>query len=78
MDTKDWLIRDLKEDWLEERASRVEKVNKIDKDYYEQYDIKQGLRNSDGTGVVVGFTKIGSVHGYTYCCLLYTSPSPRD
>ena len=73
MDTKDWLIRDLKEDWLEERAGRVEKVNKIDKDYYEQYDIKQGLRNSDGTGVVVGFTKIGSVHGYTYCDGIKTS-----
>ena len=73
MDTKDWLIRDLKEDWLEERAVRVEKVNKIGKNYYKQYDIKQGLRNSDGTGVVVGFTKIGSVHGYTYCDGVKTS-----
>ena len=67
METKDWLIKDLKENWFEERAARVESVNKIDKEYYRQYDIKQGLRNSDGTGVVVGFTKIGSVHGYTYC-----------
>ena len=67
METKDWLIRDLKDNWLEDRAAKVERVNKIDKEYYRQYDIKQGLRNSDGTGVVVGFTKIGSVHGYTYC-----------
>jgi citrate synthase len=67
VETKDWLIKDLKENWFEERAARVESVNKIDKEYYRQYDIKQGLRNSDGTGVVVGFTKIGSVHGYTYC-----------
>lgn len=67
METKDWLIRDLKEDWLEDRAKKVAEVNTIDKEYYKQYDIKQGLRNSDGTGVVVGFTKIGSVHGYTYC-----------
>ncbi len=67
METKDWLIKDLKENWFEERAARVESVNKIDKEYYRHYDIKQGLRNSDGTGVVVGFTKIGSVHGYTYC-----------
>ncbi len=73
METKDWLIRDLKENWLEERAEKVEKVNKIDKEYYKQYDIKQGLRNSDGTGVVVGFTKIGSVHGYTYCDGVKTS-----
>ena len=67
METKDWLIRDLKEDWLEQRAEIAEEVNKIDQEYYDHYDIKQGLRNSDGTGVVVGFTKIGSVHGYTYC-----------
>ncbi|PUU95395.1 citrate/2-methylcitrate synthase [Halanaerobium sp.] len=67
METKDWLIKDLKDNWLEDRAAKVERVNKIDKEYYRQYDIKQGLRNSDGTGVVVGFTKIGSVHGYTYC-----------
>ena len=67
MENKEWLLRDLKENWLEESAEKVEKVNRIDKEYYKQYDIKQGLRNSDGTGVVVGFTKIGSVHGYTYC-----------
>jgi citrate synthase len=73
VETKDWLIRDLKENWLEERAEKVEKVNKIDKEYYKQYDIKQGLRNLDGTGVVVGFTKIGSVHGYTYCDGVKTS-----
>jgi len=67
VENKEWLLRDLKENWLEESAEKVEKVNRIDKEYYKQYDIKQGLRNSDGTGVVVGFTKIGSVHGYTYC-----------
>ena len=73
METKDWLIKDVKENWLEDRAKKVEKGNKIDKEYYRQYDIKQGLRNSDGTGVVVGFTKIGSVHGYTYCDGVKTS-----
>jgi citrate synthase len=64
---KEWLLKNVRENWLKERTEKVEKVNTIDKEYYKQYDIKQGLRNSDGTGVVVGFTKIGSVHGYTYC-----------
>ena len=27
-------------------------------------EIKRGLRNADGTGVMVGCTKIGSVQGY--------------
>jgi citrate synthase len=47
VETKDWLIKDLKDNWLEDRAQKVEQVNKIDKEYYRQYDIKQGLRNSD-------------------------------
>ncbi len=29
-----------------------------------QYNLKRGLRNADGTGVLVGFTKGGSVQGY--------------
>jgi citrate synthase len=33
-------------------------------DYYEKYNVKRGLRNSNGTGVLVGLTKIGNVHGY--------------
>ncbi|MFN2339717.1 MAG: citrate/2-methylcitrate synthase [Halanaerobium sp.] len=67
MKNKEWLLKNVRENWLKERTGKVVKVNTIDKEYYKQYDIKQGLRNSDGTGVVVGFTKIGSVHGYTYC-----------
>ncbi len=52
--------------WLNKVSEEVEGVNKISEEYYKKYDIKQGLRNSDGTGVVVGFTKVGSVHGYKY------------
>jgi citrate synthase len=33
LDTKDWLIQNLKEEWLENRAVKVETVNKIDKEY---------------------------------------------
>ena len=29
-----------------------------------QGEVKKGLRNSDGTGVLVGVTKVGSVQGY--------------
>lgn len=35
----------------------------IDKSYYNT-NIKRGLRNDDGTGVMVGVTRIGSVQGY--------------
>lgn len=39
-------------------------VNSIDPALYEQYPIKRGLRNSNGSGVVAGITKISNVHGY--------------
>ncbi|MDR2435600.1 MAG: citrate/2-methylcitrate synthase [Treponema sp.] len=36
----------------------------IDIDLYDKYNVKRGLRNADGTGVLVGLTRIGDVHGY--------------
>lgn len=38
--------------------------NKIDDNYYEKYQVKRGLRNQDGTGVMAGVTNICNVHGY--------------
>jgi citrate synthase len=40
------------------------KNNHIDPDLYERFDIKRGLRNQDGTGVLAGLTRICNVHGY--------------
>lgn len=31
---------------------------------YSKYNVKRGLRNEDGSGVLVGLTKIGDVHAY--------------
>ena len=36
----------------------------IDPDYYHTYNVKRGLRNRDGTGVIVGLTSVGDVSGY--------------
>ena len=36
----------------------------IDHNLYEKYNVKRGLRNADGTGVLVGLTRVGDVHGY--------------
>ena len=38
--------------------------NSIPSHYYNEYNVKSGLRNADGTGVLAGFTSIGEVHGY--------------
>ena len=36
----------------------------INPDLYKKYDVKRGLRNANGTGVLVGLTRIGDVVGY--------------
>ena len=36
----------------------------INPDLYKKFDVKRGLRNANGTGVLVGLTRIGDVVGY--------------
>ncbi|MDR2587387.1 MAG: citrate/2-methylcitrate synthase [Coriobacteriales bacterium] len=43
---------------------RFLEINAIDPAVYNQYQVKRGLRNDDGTGVVAGVTNISNVHGY--------------
>ena len=39
-------------------------INSIDPSLFERFDVKRGLRNADGTGVVAGITNVANVHGY--------------
>lgn len=38
--------------------------NRIEPEKFELYQVKRGLRNPDGTGVLAGLTRICNVHGY--------------
>ena len=51
-------------DFIQEICGEFEKYTQIDPHFYEKYDVKRGLRNQDGTGVMAGVTQIGSVKGY--------------
>ncbi len=44
-------------------SQRIEREYYISEKYYRD-DVKRGLRNSDGTGVPIGVTRVGSVLGY--------------
>ena len=50
--------------WLKARADDVRRAGSIDPALYRRFNVKRGLRNEDGTGVLVGLTTIGNVHGY--------------
>lgn len=42
----------------------LEQYSAIEPKYYERFDVKRGLRNADGSGVIAGITRICNVHGY--------------
>ena len=51
-------------EWLKHHADMIRKADYIDPALYAKYGVKRGLRNEDGSGVLVGLTTIGNVHGY--------------
>jgi len=51
-------------DALSNLCGELDKNNLIKPADYKKYQVKRGLRNSDGTGVMAGLTRICSVEGY--------------
>lgn len=54
----------IKEELLSELCQSFRQNTKIPAELFSRYGIKRGLRNADGTGVLVGATRLGNVHGY--------------
>jgi citrate synthase len=55
----------MKKEYLIYKLSESVKTTcKIDNDLFVKYNVKRGLRNEDGSGVLVGLTQIGNVVGY--------------
>ncbi|MDR3219604.1 MAG: citrate/2-methylcitrate synthase [Dysgonamonadaceae bacterium] len=55
----------MKKEYLIYKLSEsVKTTSKIDNDLFVQFNVKRGLRNEDGSGVLVGLTQIGNVVGY--------------
>ncbi|MBG0859241.1 MAG: citrate synthase [Bacteroidales bacterium] len=50
--------------YIQKLEDRVRESCQIDTPLFEKYDVKRGLRNNDGTGVLVGLTNICDVIGY--------------
>ena len=45
-------------------SETIKTTSRIDKELFEKYNVKRGLRNADFSGVLVGLTKIADVVGY--------------
>ncbi|MBQ6558834.1 MAG: citrate synthase, partial [Clostridia bacterium] len=57
-------ISPLSNDSLESLCEELTRFNKIKPENYERFDVKRGLRNPDGSGVMAGITKVCNVEGY--------------
>jgi citrate synthase len=52
------------ENMLDELSIKAEKSSLINPELFAKYNVKRGLRDVDGKGVLVGLTEIGEVHSY--------------
>ena len=57
-------ISPIDNDSLSTLCNELLKNNRISPEDYRRFDVKRGLRNADGTGVMTGLTRICSVEGY--------------
>ena len=60
-------ILSLKEQW--------EKKNYIDPKLYKEYNVKRGLRNEDGRGVLTGLTRVAEIQSYNVTADEHITPS---
>ena len=51
-------------DFIDQVSRDLVERSIIDRDLYNRFAVKRGLRNDDGSGVLVGLTEISSVIGF--------------
>lgn len=60
------LLQEDRDAIISKLGALIEKNDRIDPVLYEKYNVKRGLRDVDGTGVLVGLTEIGDVRAYIF------------
>ena len=56
--------KNLNEYLIYKLSDEMKGCTRMDAELFKKLDVKRGLRNEDGTGVLVGLTNIGNVVGY--------------
>ena len=57
-------MKDSLNEYIRLIAQQNKSFEEIPSHYYGEYNVKRGLRNPDGTGVLAGLTGVGEVHVY--------------
>lgn len=53
-----------KKELVKKLSASIKQTSKIEKELFVKMDVKRGLRNADGSGVLAGLTRVGDVQGY--------------
>ena len=62
---KVWIVSmSISSSLLSSLCGELQKNERFPNETYEKYNVKRGLRNADGTGVMAGLTRVCNVHGY--------------
>ncbi len=59
------LDAEYKNDWLHKMAVKCEETSTIDSSLFSKYEVKRGLRDLNGQGVLTGLTEISEIRSYT-------------
>ncbi|MCI5936410.1 MAG: citrate/2-methylcitrate synthase [Eubacterium sp.] len=65
MDNSNNLNAEYRNDWLHKMASVCEESSTIDSTLFSKYEVKRGLRDVNGQGVLTGLTEISEIVSYT-------------
>lgn len=57
-------MREMDPEIIQTICAQLKPLHAVKKDLFTKYNVKRGLRNADGTGVLAGITRLGNVHGY--------------
>ena len=57
-------IEPVPDNYLKTLCDDLKSYSAIAPEYFDRFDVKRGLRNRDGSGVMAGLTKVCSVEGY--------------
>ena len=57
-------IKPVSEGEFSSLCDQLKEYSAIKPEYFDRFDVKRGLRNRDGSGVMAGLTKVCSVEGY--------------
>lgn len=52
-------------DWIQKMADVCEASSTIDSTLFDKYEVKRGLRDLNGQGVLTGLTEVSEIRSYT-------------